>query len=110
MAARKAEAEVLEGKGITTIAKAKAANQFDNSSSEINMLCQKVANLMSVVESTKTNSTKRQNGKGQYQGKEPQKKRTQGTNGQHPSAGPATTSAGPFKGRQKTYQCYHCGS
>ena len=40
VAARKAKAEVLEGKGTITIAKSKAANsQFSNSSSEVNELC-----------------------------------------------------------------------
>ena len=98
VAARKAGAEVLEGKGITTIAKDKASNpQFNSSSSEVNEFYQQVANLMSIVESTQTNSTKGQNGKDQSQGKGPQMKRDQGTNGQHPSAGPTATSAGPLK-------------
>ena len=82
VAARKAEAVVLEGKGTTTIPKTKAANpQFDNFSSEVSELYQQLANLMSIVKSTQTNSTRGQNVKGQSQGKEPQKKRDKGING-----------------------------
>ena len=95
VAARKVESEDLEGKGTTTIVKAKASNpKFDNSE-----LCQQVVNLMCIVKSTQTNSTKGQNGEGQLQGKGPPKKRDQGTNGQHPSSGPATTSTGSLEER-----------
>ena len=111
MAARKAELEVLEGKGTTTLAKAKAANpQFDHSSSKVNELCQPVVNLMSIVKSTQTNSTMGQICKGLPISREGTSKEGRlGYKWANPSTGRATTSAHPFRGKQKQYQCCCCG-